>query len=149
MDRFGRQAGAVAHIDRKGSGWPQLDAELSFPQGSSRRSGAPFPKTAIGQRDDHQGTSAGGSRTKLFFDKQSGLLLRAVRYTVTIVGIVPTQTDYSDYREVAGVKMPFQWTVTWTDGRSTTELSAVQPNVRMDAAKFAKPASASPEPAGR
>jgi outer membrane lipoprotein-sorting protein len=59
------------------------------------------------------------------------------------------QTDYSDYREVAGVKMPFHWTVTWTDGQSTTELSAMQPNVPIDAAKFAKPPPAAPKAAGR
>jgi outer membrane lipoprotein-sorting protein len=58
-----------------------------------------------------------------------------------MVGIVPTQTDYSDYREVAGVKMPFKWTITWTDGQSNTELSEIQPNVPIDAAKFAKPAA--------
>jgi outer membrane lipoprotein-sorting protein len=48
--------------------------------------------------------------------------------------------DYSDYREVDGVKLPFHWIVTWTDGQSTFEINQVQPNVRIDAAKFAKPA---------
>jgi outer membrane lipoprotein-sorting protein len=38
--------------------------------------------------------------------------------------------------------MPFHYTVTWTDGRSTTELSSIQPNVPVDASKFAKPAAA-------
>jgi len=82
---------------------------------------------------------AGGSRVKLFFDKETGLLSRVVRYSKTIVGPVPTQIDYSDYREVAGVKMPFQWRVTWTDGQSTYTLDDVQPNVAIDPAKFAKP----------
>jgi outer membrane lipoprotein-sorting protein len=67
-----------------------------------------------------------------------------VRYTDTAVGIIPAQTDYSDYREVAGVKMPFHWVVTWTDGQATVELSEVQPDVAMDASKFAKPAPAPP-----
>jgi hypothetical protein len=132
----------------------KLDAELSFPTGIKQalarwRTG--FPKAAIESREVQiiQGTGAGGSRVKLFFDKQSGLLVRVVRYTETAVGVVPTQTDYSDYREVAGVKMPFRWTVTWTDGQSTTELSAVEPNVRIDAAKFAEPAPAAPKPAAR
>ena len=62
-----------------------------------------------------------------------------VRYSNTVVGIVPTQIDYSDYREVAGIKMPFHWTVTWTDGKSTIELSDVQPDVRIDASKFTQP----------
>ena len=132
----------------------KLDAELSFPARIKQALGrwrTGFPKTAIGGRDVQiiQGTGAGGSRVKLFFDKESGLLVRVLRYTDTAVGAVPTQTDYSDYREVAGVKMPFHWTVTWTDGQSTTELSAVQANVPIDAAKFAKPAAATPKAAGR
>jgi outer membrane lipoprotein-sorting protein len=52
----------------------------------------------------------------------------------------PTQVDYEDYREVNGVKVPFKWTVTWTDGRSVIELSSLQPNVPVDAEKFSKPA---------
>jgi outer membrane lipoprotein-sorting protein len=56
-----------------------------------------------------------------------------------MVGLVPLDVDYSDYRAVSGVKMPFHWTVTWVDGQSTTELTDVQPNVAVPAAKFAKP----------
>jgi outer membrane lipoprotein-sorting protein len=37
------------------------------------------------------------------------------------------------------MKMPFKWTVSWLNGRSTFELAKVQPNVAIDAAKFAKP----------
>ena len=71
-------------------------------------------------------------------------MVRLVRFVDTAVGRVPTQIDYADYREVSGVKMPFRWTATWTDGQSTTELSDVQPNVQIDAAKFARPAPAPP-----
>ncbi len=127
----------------------KLEADLSFPakiQQALSRWRAGFPETEIGDRAVRviQGTAPGGSRVKLYFDKQSGLLLRTVRYAETAVGIIPAQTDYSDYRDVAGVKIPFHWTVTWTDGQSTTELSEVRPNVAIDAAKFAKPAPAPP-----
>src|SRR5438067_449932 len=88
--------------------------------------------------DSYHGKVA-GSRVKLFFDKETGLLSRVVRYSKTIVGSVPIQMDYSDYREVAGVKMPFQWRLTWTDGQSMYILDDVQPNVAIDPAKFAKP----------
>jgi outer membrane lipoprotein-sorting protein len=125
----------------------KLEADISFPAGiklalSQWRAG--FPGTTINDRDVQviQGTAAGKSRVKLFFDKQTGLLARTVRYTDTAVGIIPAQTDYSDYRDVAGVKMPFHVTVTWTDGQSTIELSEMQPNVAIDAAKFAKPVPA-------
>jgi len=101
---------------------------------------AGFPATSIDGRDVEvvQGTS-GKSTVKLYFDKQSGLLVRQVRYAQTIVGPNPTQIDYSDYREVAGVKLPFNWQVTWTDGQSKFEMNQVQPNVAIDAARFAKP----------
>jgi hypothetical protein len=65
-----------------------------------------------------------------------------VRYADSAVGINPTQTAYSDYREVAGVKMPFHWTVTWTNGQSKIDLSEVQPNVPIDVARFSRPAPA-------
>jgi len=86
-----------------------------------------------------EGTDAGKTPVKLYFDKNSGLLVRMVRYTNTLVGPIPTQVDYSDYRAVAGVKMPFKWTTTWVSGQSTTELNEIQPNVAIDAARFAKP----------
>ena len=135
----------------------KLDADLAFPAGIKQaltgwRAG--FPAATINERAVLivQGTAAGGSRVKLFFDKESGLLVRVLRYTDTAVGTIPAQTDYSDYRDVAGVKMPFQWIATWTDGQSTVELSEVRPNVlngATDAAKFAKPAPAAPKPAAR
>ena len=99
-----------------------------------------FPST-IDDRDVLvvQGTSPGRSRVKLYFDKETGLLTRVVRYTDSPVGLNPTQIDYSDYREVAGAKFPFHWTQTWLDGRSTTELTELKPNVPIEAGKFAKP----------
>jgi len=47
--------------------------------------------------------------------------------------------DYSDYRDVSGVKLPFHWTMTWTDGLSIFEMKEIQANVPIDTAKFAKP----------
>jgi outer membrane lipoprotein-sorting protein len=64
-----------------------------------------------------------------------------MRYVDSPVGRLPTQTDYEEYREVAGVKMPVRWTVTWLDGRDVFEIKDVQPNVTIDAARFARPAA--------
>ena len=84
--------------------------------------------------------ASGGFPVKLYFDPKTGLLVRSVRLVNSIVGMNPTQVDYEDYREINGVKVPFKWTVTWTDGRSVIELGSLQPNVPVDAAKFGKPA---------
>ena len=81
---------------------------------------------------------------KLYFDSTSGLLVRLVRYSDSPVGRNPTQVDYEDYRDVAGVKMPFRWTVTWTDGQTMTELTEIQANIPIDASRFARPAPAPP-----
>jgi hypothetical protein len=80
---------------------------------------------------------------KLYFDDESGLLLRQVRYTETPIGRNSWQIDYDDYRSVgnSGTKMPFKWRVLWQSGDSTVELTDVQPNVAVDAARFARPAA--------
>ena len=124
----------------------KLDAQLNFPAQIKRlltgwRVGYPY---SIGDTETQvvQGFTAARSPVKLYFDKQSSLLLRQVRYTSTAVGALPTQIDYSDYREVAGVKIPFRVMTTWADGRTLTQLTEVQPNAPIDAAKFAPPAPA-------
>ena len=67
-----------------------------------------------------------------------------IRYCNSAVGRVPTQIDYSDYRPVNGVKMPFKWTYGWVSGREEYALTDVQPNVSIDAAKFSKPVQRTP-----
>ena len=94
-----------------------------------------------------QGIANGGrSSVKLYFDKQSGLLVRQVSFADTIIGRVPIQVDYSDYRDVAGagVKLPFHVITTWTDGRSDVLLTSAQTNVAIDAAKFNQPQPSKP-----
>ena len=154
---FDGRAGWVAAVDKPVHLLPllpgseldgaKLDADLCFPTGIKQalaqwRNG--FPVTTIEDREVQviQGIAGGGSRVKLYFDSKTGLLARQLRYTNTIVGTIPIQVDYSDYREVAGVKMPFHWIVTWTGGQSIMQLSDVQPNVPIEAAKLSKPAPA-------
>ena len=87
-----------------------------------------------------QATSDGRYPVNLYFDSKTGLLARTVRYADSPVGLSPTQVDYEEYRDVAGVKLPFKLTVTWLDGRSAIELTEIQPNATVDAARFARPA---------
>jgi photosynthetic reaction center cytochrome c subunit len=85
-----------------------------------------------------QGTGPRGMLATLYFDQKSGLLLRLVRYGKTQIGRVPTQVDYSDYRDVGGIKMPFHLTFAWLDGRDAIQLSEIQTNVPIDEAKFGR-----------
>jgi len=122
-----------------------LDAALSFPAKIKQA----FTRWRVGDAvdiDDRevqvlQGTTAAGNIATLYFDSKSGLLVRMIRYARSPVGRLPTQIDYSDYRDVAGVKMPFRWNVLWLDGRESFELTEVQTNVPIDNARFSKPAA--------
>jgi outer membrane lipoprotein-sorting protein len=128
----------------------KLEADLSFP-GTIKQA---FSQWRVGLRTDIddrqvqvvQGSTPGGAFATLYFDADSGLLVRVMRYTDSFVGRFPTQIDYSDYRELSGVKMPFKWTVVWLDGLQTFELTDVKLNVPIDSAKFAKPIVPPPPP---
>ncbi len=128
----------------------RLDAVLSFPAGIKQAITKPLAgSSSIDDKDVVvvQGTAnSGRSSIKLYFDKQSGLLVRQVRYADTIIGRVPIQVDYSDYRDVAraGVKLPFHVITTWTDGRSDVLLTSAETNVAIDAAKFNQPSPSVP-----
>jgi hypothetical protein len=86
------------------------------------------------------GIRQGQPPVRLFFDAQSGLLLRMVRYTENPLGRMPVQIDYADYRDVDGVKTPFRWTLSRPNGRFTIQLNDVKANAPVDDSKFAKPA---------
>jgi outer membrane lipoprotein-sorting protein len=124
----------------------RAEAELSFPANvKTALTGMRTSNDFINDRTVLivQGLKAGAIVT-MYFDEETGLLTRLVRSTPSPVGRLPVQIDYSDYRDVAGLKMPFKWTMTWLDGRSNYELSEIRPNVAIDAARFAKPAAPKP-----
>lgn len=130
----------------------RLDAQLFFPEGVKQALNqwrAGFPQTSVGDKDVDviEGSAPGQTRVKLFFDQQTGLLVRQLRYVGTIVGTNPYQIDYSDYREVSGVKLPHQWVVTWTNGQSTWRVREIQADIPIPAGRFAKPAPAVLAPA--
>ena len=77
-------------------------------------------------------------RVRMYFDEQSGLLTRLVRYNEVPLGFTPVRTDYADYREVDGVKIPFRRTHATPGGRSIVQIETVRQNVPIDAAKFEK-----------
>ena len=126
----------------------KLDAELSFPARIKEtlpqwRAGLP---TDIDDKPVQvvQGSRPNGTLATFYFDSETGLLTRLVRYANSKVGRLPTQIDYADYRDVAGVKMPFKMTVTWLDGLENIQLTDVQVNVPVDDARFGKPAPPRP-----
>ena len=69
-----------------------------------------------------QGSGPRGLLATLYFDPDTGLLARMIRYGPSPVGRVPTQVDYSDYRDVGGIQFPFEYQFSWLDGRYTAKL---------------------------
>jgi photosynthetic reaction center cytochrome c subunit len=104
-------------------------------------------KEKIGDHDTYDliGRREGKTPIRLYFDQQSGLLVRLIRYGDTALGWLPTQIDYDDYREADGVKVPYRWTLARPSGRFTIQISELHENVPVDEAKFVKPA-APPQP---
>lgn len=86
------------------------------------------------------GLTKGQPPARLYFDQQSGLLIRMLHYTDTALGLNPTQVDFADYRDVGGVKTPFRWTIARPSGAFTIQLDEAHDNVPIDEAKFVKPA---------
>lgn len=140
MGSAGRPVREMSAAESMSSG---LDAEFSL----ALRLKEIFPQLRVGRPDKIGDTAVltltgarpGQPPVRLFFDANSGLLLRMVRYTQNPLGRMPVQIDYADYREVDGVKTPFRWTLSRPNGRFTIQLNEVKANVAIDDSKFAKP----------
>jgi len=126
----------------------KIDAMLFFPslvKAIAPRWRVGVPTTIDDQDVDVvQGNTPDGIVVTLYFDQKTGLLARSIRYTDSPVGKLPVQVDYSDYRDVNGVKMPFKYTQTGLDGRDTFELTQIRANQNIEASRFAKPAPVAP-----
>jgi len=99
-------------------------------------------KSTIGEREAYviEATPLTGNPEKLYFDVDTGLLLRKYVESETFLGMFPLQTDYEDYRVVDGVNQPFliRWSMpgrSW--GRKIVE---IKQNVEIDDSRFSPPA---------
>jgi hypothetical protein len=94
------------------------------------------------------GVPAGDKPESLYFDAQTGLLLRKQTVLSTPIGDSPFQTDFDDYRDTgSGVKFPFLIKMNPANARTelapeaTLRVIKVEDNAAIDAAKFVKPVS--------
>lgn len=122
----------------------KVEALLQFP--SNIKTALVNPRVGytrpLGDRDviPVQGEAPGGGLINLFFDAQSGLLVRFLRMADSPVGRLSERWDYDDYRDVSGIKFPhkvIQWRM---NTKEEFEFRDVQINVPVDAARFTKPA---------
>ena len=87
-----------------------------------------------------QGNTAENITERLYIDASSGLLLRRQIIARTPLNGSLTETvDYSDYKPVAGVMMPFTIKRTNWNTLDTLTVVDVKPGAQIDDARFARP----------
>jgi len=157
------QRGTFQRVLNDGRGWEKAvyggnpvedqqleDANLGLPLTATIRLRAQYGKAETSKTDRVNdrpayvvvATRTDGKRERLYFDVENGLLVRRISNAATPVGMIQQQTDYDDYREVEGIKLPTTIRTVLVDSQnpsSTRKLESIELNVPIDDAKFAKP----------
>jgi hypothetical protein len=78
---------------------------------------------------------------RFYIDSASGLMVRKVTINETMIANIPEQVDYSDYKSVDGVQIPFTIKTAGVDPRDsfTRRATSVEQNVPVDEKKFVMP----------
>jgi photosynthetic reaction center cytochrome c subunit len=121
-----RWAGLAAGLELKGS---VSGAKVSGPE-----------KVGDAEAYRVEVTGADGAGEQFYFDVKTGMLLRISMEIESPLGALPQNTDYSDYREVSGVKVPFMVRVVRVDGTAIYKWEQIQANVAIEDGRFEKPA---------
>ena len=114
--------------------------------GLATQAKAKYQKLAVGRYERLDGRDVIGlngaptpeTAETLYFDRTSGLLVRRLARLQTTMGRLQVQVDYSDYRAVDGVKVPFEVRITDWDSVTTARFSEVQLNAAVDDKAFSK-----------
>ena len=87
-----------------------------------------------------EATPSDGPPDTMYFDADSGLLVRTLREVEGPYGKVTVDATFDDYREVDGIKLPYLMHFSMGPFAFAIKLSEVKHNVPIDDAKFEKPA---------
>ncbi len=100
-------------------------------------------KEKVGDREAYviDAVPVEGNPEKLFFDAQTGLLLRRDLEIESPQGKVPSENYLEDYKEVDGVKIPHKTRQVTSAYELTIKILEIKHNVPIDDAKFNKPAA--------
>lgn len=132
-------AGELASLKRGAEVYDLIKVRLPLPK--ARVAG----RDKIGDREVYvvESKPADGITENLYFETQTGLLLRKLKLTDTVLLPIPEQTDFEDYRDVGGVKVPFVIRISSIDtfNSSTRKFTEIKPNVPLDDAIFRMPAA--------
>ena len=131
---------AMPQADIEGA---KLDADLQFPINVKKT----FQELKVIRTErisDHDAillfaTNSSGPPLELYFDRETGLLLRQLRFGSSPLGLNPTQIDYDEYKAFDGVQVPLHLVITRPNRTLNIHLLQVKQNVPVDDAKFARP----------
>src|SRR2546425_1074085 len=103
----------------------------------------------IGDREVYvvNGTITDDKRQRLYFDVETGLLLRRITFTQTMIGVIPEEVDFEDYRDVDGIRFPFvarSSTIEVGNPISTRQFTDIKLNAAVDESKFKMPPAPKP-----
>jgi photosynthetic reaction center cytochrome c subunit len=140
---FRSPAGPVRDMPQADIEGAKLDADLQFPINVKKT----FRELRVIRTErisDHDAillfaTNSSGPPLELFFDRETGLLLRQLRFGSSPLGLNPTQIDYGDYKLFGGVQVPLHLVITRPNRTLDIHLLQVTQNVPIDGAKFARP----------
>ena len=122
--------------------YPDIYKDLKLKEQFTRLTFGGKPK--VDGRDVYviRGTTASGRRETLFFDVETGFLVRRTTSMTTPVGTIPEQVDFADYKDVDGLKLPFTIRVSAVDPNYSVvrKFTEIKLNVPLDAKIFNKPA---------
>jgi hypothetical protein len=128
----------LARVKRAADFYEALNLKQAYSQVTTRG------MVKVNDRDAYLvvGTPAGDLPEQLYFDKETGLLVRKGTATPTAFGDYAIQTDFEDYREVGGVKYPYLVrTIGVSPADSTTMfVERIENNPPLDNVTFLKPA---------
>jgi len=140
---FKSPAGTVRDMPQAEIEGAKLDADLQFPM-NVKKTFQQLKVMGTEKIGEHEAillfaTNSSGPPLELYFDRQTGLLLRQLRFGSSPLGLNPTQIDYGDYKIFDGVQVPLHVVITRPNRTMDIHLLQVTQNVRIDDAKFARP----------
>lgn len=139
---FKSPAGPVHDMPQADIEGAKLDADLQFPINIKNFKELKVIRTEkVGEHDAILlfATNSSGPPLELYLDRQTGLLLRQLRFGSSPLGLNPTQIDYDDYKTFDGVQVPLHLVITRPNRTLDIHLLQVMQNVPLDDAKFARP----------
>jgi len=86
-----------------------------------------------------EATPAEGGVEKLYFDVQSGLLVRTDIVSRSPQGEIPAEVYLDDFKEISGVKIPVTMRQVSSVLTSVIKFTDAKPNVELDPKRFSKP----------